>query len=271
MSCQYETITFPASRVATFDVGRIGRKKHHVAALLEIDVTAARAGIKAQIKAGRPIGFTAWFLQVVGRTVAGHTAVHAINWRGRRQVRFRDVDIALPIERLVDGVRVPLVTLIRGAQAKTIDAIAAEINKAKTQPVNSEKDFVLDRAAAPGGNWIFYRLPQWVRLIVWQILLGNPFVRKDTMGTVMVTSIGLSGKAPAWIIPKSLHNLCIGVGTIAKKPWVVGNAVVVRDIMQLTILFDHDVVDGLPAARFTDALVRNIQAAAGLGFNPADD
>lgn len=34
--------------------------------------------------------------------------------------------------------------------------------------------------------------------------------------------------------------------------------------MHLTILFDHDAVDGSTAARFTDALARNIENATEL-------
>ncbi len=36
-----EIIYFPDSRVSTIDVGELGLKKHHIAALLEIDVTEA--------------------------------------------------------------------------------------------------------------------------------------------------------------------------------------------------------------------------------------
>ena len=37
---------------------------------------------------------------------------------------------------------------------------------------------------------------------------------------------------------------------IAKRPAVVGNEVVVRDLMNLSISVDHRVVDGYDAARF---------------------
>ena len=35
-------IPYPSSRQFTFDVGKIGLAKHHVRALLEVDVTEAR-------------------------------------------------------------------------------------------------------------------------------------------------------------------------------------------------------------------------------------
>jgi pyruvate/2-oxoglutarate dehydrogenase complex dihydrolipoamide acyltransferase (E2) component len=84
------------------------------------------------------------------------------------------------------------------------------------------------------------------------------------MGTVMVTNIGMVGRFSGWILPKSIHNLCFGIGSISKKPWVVDNKVEVREIMHLTILIDHDVVDGVPAAKFTYKLAKKIQSAAEL-------
>lgn len=43
---KYTTQIFPKSRIATLDISKIGKKKHHIAALLEIDVTASRVRFK---------------------------------------------------------------------------------------------------------------------------------------------------------------------------------------------------------------------------------
>jgi pyruvate/2-oxoglutarate dehydrogenase complex dihydrolipoamide acyltransferase (E2) component len=257
----FEISEFPKSRVATFDVGKIGRKKHHIIALLEIDVTVAKAKIKEQLKSGREIGFTAWLLKVIATTIATHKYIHSINYKGRKQIIFNDIDISIPIEKEVDGIKVPLATVIREVNKKSIDEINSEIQQAKSQKINSEKDYVLNNEGEKNGNQIFFNLPQFIRLIIWKLILRNPFTKKKNMGTVIVTNIGMFGKFPGWIIPKSIHNLCFGVGTIMKKPWISDNMIAIRDIMHLTILFDHDAVDGSPAAKFTDALVRNIENA----------
>ena len=257
----HEIFEFPKSRVATFDVGKIGRKKHHIIALLEIDVTIAREKIKDQLRSGRNIGFTAWLIKVIGKTIEAHKYIHAINFKGRKQIIFDDIDIAMPIEKEVDGIKVPLATVIREVNKKSIESINLEIKQAKSQKVDSETDYVLNNKSAKNGNKIFFNLPQFMRLIIWKFILLNPFTKKKNMGTVMVTNIGMSGRFPGWIIPKSIHNLCFGIGTMMKKPWISNNAIAIRDIMHLTILFDHDAVDGSTAARFTDALVRNIESA----------
>ena len=39
---RYKTVTFPASRLATIDIGAAAFRKHHIRALFELDVTEAR-------------------------------------------------------------------------------------------------------------------------------------------------------------------------------------------------------------------------------------
>jgi pyruvate/2-oxoglutarate dehydrogenase complex dihydrolipoamide acyltransferase (E2) component len=51
-------ISYPSSRQLTFDVGKIGLAKHHVRALLEVDVTEARRLIRQSRHSGRKISFT---------------------------------------------------------------------------------------------------------------------------------------------------------------------------------------------------------------------
>jgi hypothetical protein len=48
-------IEYPSSRQLTFDVGRIGREKHHVKALLEVDVTEARRRIRTERPGGSSV------------------------------------------------------------------------------------------------------------------------------------------------------------------------------------------------------------------------
>jgi pyruvate/2-oxoglutarate dehydrogenase complex dihydrolipoamide acyltransferase (E2) component len=63
----------------------------------------------------------------------------------------------------------------------------------------------------------------------------------------------------AWIIFKAMHNLCFALGSIVKKPRVIEHEIRIRDVLHLTILFDHDVVDGIPAARFAARFVKRVE------------
>ena len=86
----YEVITmkdyivtdFPKSRIATFDVGKLGSRKHQITGLIEVDVTDARKKIKTQLTQGRSAGFIPWLIKCIAATVAEDPAVQAIN-KGR--------------------------------------------------------------------------------------------------------------------------------------------------------------------------------------------
>ncbi len=261
MSQEFTVQQFPRSRLTTIDVGRIGRRKHHIIGLMEADVTVAKEILDADAASGRTMGLTAWVIKVVAETVADEEQVHAMNLKGVKQVIFDDVDVALPISRRVEGKEVPLVGVIREANKKSVTEIHAEIRAMKQQEVKSEKDYVLGRRKDTMLHGLFLRLPIAARMLIWGRLLASPFTRKEKMGTVMITHLGDRGLGAGWIIPKSIHNLSIGIGSVALQPWVVDGQVVPRNVMKLTLLFDHDVVDGLPAARFASKLVANLQQA----------
>ena len=261
---EFEISRYPKSRLGTIDVGRIGYRKHHVVGLLEVDVTEARSRIRSAIRAGAAVSFTAWVLKTIGITVAELPIVHAINRKRRTQVRFRDVDISIPVEKELDGAKVPLMTVVRSTNSRSIEEIFADLSAAAAVDTKTESGYVLERRKSRDMAALFFNLPQFLRMVVWRWLLSNPFVRKANMGTVIVTNVGSAGRFTGWIVPKSIHNLCFGIGSISCKPWVHRNAVVVREILCLTVLFDHDVIDGAPAARFVGKLVQNLEHAAGL-------
>jgi pyruvate/2-oxoglutarate dehydrogenase complex dihydrolipoamide acyltransferase (E2) component len=87
---------------------------------------------------------------------------------------------------------------------------------------------------------------------------------KEYYGTVLVTSIGMFGEGSGWGIPVPNHTLQLTRGGIFEKPGVVDSRIEVREYLSVTISFDHDIVDGAPAARFTQRLKELIESGFGL-------
>jgi pyruvate/2-oxoglutarate dehydrogenase complex dihydrolipoamide acyltransferase (E2) component len=60
-----------------------------------------------------------------------------------------------------------------------------------------------------------------------------------------------------------MHTLGITLGGIHRKPVVVGgennDEIAVRDVLCITVAFDHDLVDGAPGARFASNLIDAIE------------
>ena len=59
----------------------------------------------------------------------------------------------------------------------------------------------------------------------------------------------------------------ITVGGIVTKPRYVDGELRARELLNLTISVDHEVVDGAPAARFARRLAQLIEQADGLSAN----
>jgi pyruvate/2-oxoglutarate dehydrogenase complex dihydrolipoamide acyltransferase (E2) component len=259
-------IPYPSSRQLTFDVGRIGLAKHHVRALLEVDVTEARKLIKQSRHIGRKISFTAWLIKSIADCVALHPPIAGVNDARRNNVLvFEDVDISIVVEKEVEGARVPLPYVIRKADKKTVWEIQDEIEAAKSQTVKSEGNYVLGEKQSTFGMRLFVRLPQWLRLILMRLLvLNHPQRVKDMMGNVMITTAGMIGHTRGWIMPFGMHPLCLALGSLNEQAAVYKGEIQKREILHLTVLIDHDVIDGVPAARFVDDLVKKMQAGFGL-------
>jgi pyruvate/2-oxoglutarate dehydrogenase complex dihydrolipoamide acyltransferase (E2) component len=62
----------------------------------------------------------------------------------------------------------------------------------------------------------------------------------------------------------TLLGMTVG-GILQTKPVVLADAggrIVPQEMLSLTLIFDHDIVDGAPAARFASRLVAEIESAA---------
>ncbi len=64
---------------------------------------------------------------------------------------------------------------------------------------------------------------------------------------------------PGFIIPYigKPKASSFAIGSIYKKPVVKNNEIVIREIVNITAIFNHDILDGAPAARLMNKL-RNI-------------
>ena len=263
---QSHEVPYPSSRQLTFDLGKVGLGKHHVKALLEVDVTEARTKIKQNRRNGRKVSFFAWLIKVIADCVALHPTVAGINRPGRNAVVvFEDVDISIVVEKKVNGTRVPLPYVIRKAEQKTVDQIHEEIEAAKQESVEDEGGYVLGQTYSAIGMKLFVLLPQPLRLALMRALFFNdPQRLKNAMGTVMITTVGMAGNTRGWIIPFSMHPLCLAFGSLNEQPSVHKGEIQKREVLHLTALIDHDVIDGVPAARFIDDLVKKMENGFGL-------
>jgi len=72
------------------------------------------------------------------------------------------------------------------------------------------------------------------------------------------------GKGAGWGISINDHTLDLTLGGIAEKPGVVDGHIAIRQYLSITLSFDHELIDGAPAARFTERLKVLIESGYGL-------
>jgi len=78
-------------------------------------------------------------------------------------------------------------------------------------------------------------------------------------GTFTITNLGMFDVDAFTPIMNPPELAILGVGRIIAKPVVVGGEVVVRQMMTLSLAFDHRLVDGAPAARSLQRIKRLIE------------
>ena len=73
-------------------------------------------------------------------------------------------------------------------------------------------------------------------------------------GTFTVTNLGSFGVETFTPIINLPQCAILGIGRIAREPVAVAEQIVIRDIVPLSLTFDHRVLDGATAARFLATL-----------------
>ena len=151
--------------------------------------------------------------------------------------------------------------VIRKADEKSVREITEELRRGQSANISAGQA-AIDRGPPAWLQSLFFRLPWWARdLVLWRWLLRSPQRIKRTMGTVMVTSAGMSVPGVlAWGIPSGLHPLTVAVGGITRRSLAVGEA----EVLALTLVFDHEVIDAAPFGRFVHRLHELMTHAEGL-------
>jgi pyruvate/2-oxoglutarate dehydrogenase complex dihydrolipoamide acyltransferase (E2) component len=252
----YEVVPFPPRQHQAIDWNELMCRQHTFHVLLEVDVTEARRAIREQRRrTGKPLSLTAFVLACFARALAEDPGLNAYR-RRRRLVRFADVDVTTLVERDVQESQLPIPFIVRAANRKSLLEIEREIRSAREGRRTAEP---LERLLP---LWLV--LPPVLRRLVWRRLLASPLRRRRLTGTATLTAAGMFGRGGGWGIPFSSHTTCLAVGGIARRAQVVagedGRRVETRRLLALTLSFDHDVVNGAPAARFASRLAELIEA-----------
>ncbi len=194
------------------------RSKHtspHVTTFEEIDFTelvAYRNSVKDDFKStyGAGLTFMPFIIKAATTALKIYPKINA-SITDKEIIYKNYYNIGIAVAR-EDGLIVPV---IKDADKKTIVELAVEINQLGLKARNNQ-------------------------------------LRPDDVsdGTLTVTNAGMFGATASTPIINQPQVAILGVHAIVKRPWVVNNQIVIRDISTFGMSFDHRLIDGHVAVQF---------------------
>jgi 2-oxoacid dehydrogenases acyltransferase (catalytic domain) len=234
---------------------RAGRGKMPMYGLVDADVTTAN---RLLAEHDPPWSLTAFVVASVARAAAAHPEVHAYhNWRGQL-VTHRHVDVGTMVEIATPQGPFALPHLLRDADIRGVPDLTAKLHRVKRDP-----------SASTSGKWLEWAGPTATRIpgVIpgMYALMARSVAARQRIGTVAVTAVGMfAGGGGFGITSLSLMSLEVIVGGVSQRPRVIDGQVAVRDVLDLTVAIDHNVVDCAPAARFAAEFRELLESAAAI-------
>jgi pyruvate/2-oxoglutarate dehydrogenase complex dihydrolipoamide acyltransferase (E2) component len=259
----YHVVDLTPGRRVMINMLNLAGPKHSMIGLLEVDVTVPRQLIaEHRMRTGEKLSFTGFLTLCLGRAVDENREVQAY-LKGRKQlVLFDDVDVGVMVEHKAGEKRGLMGHVIKGANRKTFREIHDEIRAVQSAPLPANRGLPRWFRTAMLLPQPLYRL---FRAFIRWAGRRDPTIVTSMGGTVSITSVGMFGEGHSgWGVYPATEVLGLVVGSIAQKPAVVEGRIEPREILHLTVIFDHDVIDGAPAARFVHRLVELIESGYGL-------
>lgn len=258
---------YPAMRRMGSMLLRTARQKNIIHGLVEADVTDVRRAIHAhKERTGESLSLTAFFIVCLACAVAEEPAVQAFRVGGKQYI-FENVDVMMQLERDSNGNKVVATHIVRSANQKTFGQIHDEIRQAQHEPLEKQEIRRLQR--------LLERFPALVFRLYWWRVIGNIRMLRRYGAMVGITSVGMFGDSLGWGIPISFATVHVTVGGMGEKPGVMHGEIAIRDYVSLTLSFDHDMVDGAPAARFIQRFKSLIESGYGVltgdTINPSEN
>jgi len=259
----YRVVDLPPGRRIWLNVLDLPGVRNSMYGLLEVDVTLARQFIEEhRARTGETLSFTGFLTYCLARAVDEDKVVQGYLKGHKQLLLFDDVNVGLMVEHKDGEKRALMGTVIQGANHKTYRQIHEEIRLVQSRPAPQNRGMPSWFRSAMLLPW---PLPRLVSALISLAMRRDPTIPVSMGGTVGVTAVGMFGEGHSgWGVFPVTQVLGLIVGSIAWKPTVVEDRIEPREILHLTVMFDHDIVDGAPAARFVRRLVELIESGSGL-------
>ncbi|MDF1572751.1 MAG: 2-oxo acid dehydrogenase subunit E2 [Bacteroidales bacterium] len=247
-----ELLSFNRKMVAAS--ASVSHRKNIIHSLAQADVTEARRMIRAHDNStGEKLSFTAYVVKCLAEVIADHKKLNSFI-RYNRLIVLEDVNVSVLVEREFEGEKVPEPVCIRNADQKSYREISAEIRES----VSKDSGNAVRLGGLQGMGRIrfipAFLLKSFVRMADRNIRMAKKY------GKVAVTAVGMFSREPVWFIPHGSATVLITVGSIEKRMVTRDGIQEEREYLCITGSFDHNIMDGAPAARFMNQLLETLRS-----------
>jgi len=219
-----------------------GNKKNAIHCVTKIDVTRARIFHKEHLnKTGEKLSFTGFIIKCFAQTIEEFPEMNSFI-RRNKLVLLEDINISVLVEREIDGKKVPEPLGLKKVQGKSVKQISDEIREAQNNSGNEIGNLT-------GSTWINlipgFLLKTFIRIADRNIKMAIRY------GKIAVTAVGMFSNSASWFIPHGTATVLLTIGSITKENFLSEDgSVESKEMLHLTASFDHEIIDGAPAARF---------------------
>jgi hypothetical protein len=261
----YIVKSIPKSHRLIFDMLDLSLKQHHVSVIAQVEIDLVLKLIEKykEIK-GEKISLTGYLIFVISQVIKKYEDVYAFRV-GLKKYIFKDLDVHIIVERETqNGEKVPTSHIIRQANHKSILEIHNEIRKVQSEPIEG---LVKKGSKRQKLQNLFSSFPRFIRKIIFKRMLKKPKLMKERLGNICVTAVGMLTKNIRTIgtpIPVQFWPLHFSLGCFDRKLIMEKGDIVQREILNVTITLDHDIIQGGTMTRFLSELYEMVKSAYGL-------
>lgn len=237
----YRSEPFSINRRMIAAASAVNRKKNTIHLVTEVDINEPRRLIaEHRERTGERLSLTGYVVACLARTFDEFPQFNAFR-KSRRVIVLDDLTISVLFERGIAGENIPEPVGIQAANRKTYRQIHNELRAAQEQ----EEQHL---GAVTGTAWVRF-IPSFLMHAFIQ-LASQSIAMQKRFGVVGVTAVGMFGTGPMWLIPLTSATVTVAVGAIVTRPVLMDGSLQEREHLCLTVSFNHDIIDGAPAARF---------------------
>jgi pyruvate dehydrogenase E2 component (dihydrolipoamide acetyltransferase) len=215
----------PTRRIIAERMLRSARSTAPVTLTSQVDATNL-VNLRAQFQiagaaGGDPVpGYTDFFVKLAAVALNQHPALNA-RWENDRLAQEKQIHVGIAVDTEA-GLLVPVVRDVPGLGLRQLAARSRDlVERARKRKLSAAE------------------------------MQGSTFT---------VSSLGAFGIDTFSPVINYPEIAILGVGRVRRQPVAVGEQVVARDVVSLSLTFDHCAVDGAPAARFLQSLCKIVEA-----------